>query len=68
MKKHLTTEKLQDIRKLLQAHYGENWYDNSSLKWYRELLEAPEERHDENDDELEFCECDCLVNEKAVLI
>ena len=53
-------EKLKDINNLLKKYFGQDWQDDQTLSYYRDLITTDSENHDGivNDDRL------CDINEK----
>lgn len=56
LKRAINEEKKKDVIKLLQKQFGDDWKEQTDLKWYRDILIEDEEGGIEEIVE----ECDCL--------
>lgn len=48
--------KLSDVKKLLEVHYGPNWMENTSLEYYKNLLEKCDDQENTQDEAEPECE------------
>lgn len=49
-------EKLNDVKKLLRTHYGDNWEDMPQLDYYKNVFSRTQHNHNNADEECEFDE------------
>lgn len=60
-------KKIKDVKNLLLKQFGENWFEDPQLTFYRDIFESKlEQKSIQEENERE--ECDCLVVDHAIHI
>lgn len=50
--------KIADVKSLLEKHYGDQWFEIDTVKWYKEVIDNNELKPDNPQ-----LECECFYNE-----
>lgn len=65
---HITSDKKNDVKKLLNLIFGQEWEGNESLKWYSNILNNTPDAPDDNEENENEENCNCLDDDVGVHI